>query len=169
MDNPTAGSNECSYCLKTYSGATELDIHIRMVHLGKKYECDEKNCGKKYSCMKVLQNHKIASHGNEVHCCEFCDKKYPSIKSLKYHIIRYHNDSRNEFDCNKCEKKFFSIQGLDYHVKAVHEENVFHCETCGKKFSVFKNKILHEANVHTDRLKNLTAVFVINSSSLNII
>ena len=51
----------CEQCGISFSIVNKLNIHIRLVHEGKKYTCDF--CEREYTCPKSLKDHKVKNHG----------------------------------------------------------------------------------------------------------
>ena len=51
----------CEQCGKSFKIVNKLNIHIRLVHEGKKHSCEF--CGREYNCPKSLKEHKFKMHG----------------------------------------------------------------------------------------------------------
>lgn len=51
----------CEQCGMSFKIANKLNIHIRLVHEGKKHSCEF--CGREYNCPKSLKEHKFKMHG----------------------------------------------------------------------------------------------------------
>ena len=122
---------KCNYCEnKVYSNERCLKNHIKIIH--EIHACDE--CGKKFTAVESLRNHKIMMHIDEkLGQCDMCDKSFNDAYRLKYHKLQIH-DGRT-FDCTLCENSFRYKYLLQEHIKAIHEGVKFKCLTCCKEFN----------------------------------
>ena len=136
---------KCNYCEnKVYSNERLLKNHIKIIH--EIHACDE--CGKTFTAVESLRNHKIMMHIDEkLGQCDMCDKSFNDAYRLKYHKLQIH-DGRT-FDCTLCENSFRHKYLLQEHIKAIHEGIKFKCLTCSKEFNRKQTLQSHVRYVHT--------------------
>ena len=136
---------KCNYCEnKAYSNERRLKNHIKIIH--EIHACDE--CGKRFTAVESLRNHKIMMHIEEkLGQCDMCDKSFNDAYRLKYHKLQIHEG--RTFDCTLCENSFRHKYLLQEHIKAIHEGVKFKCLTCCKEFNRKQTLKSHVRYVHT--------------------
>ena len=144
---------KCDHCEKTFTGNFKLNIHIKIMHNGRPFECDI--CHKKFKTKHAIDYHtkiKSCSGKNETShnkegriACTYCEKKMTK-SNMKEHIAVVHQGIR--FHCDVCDQVFRSKGALCNHKKAKHPTNdtkIHKCEKCEYKtytFALYKRHIL---------------------------
>ena len=80
--------------------------HIALVHesSGKEFFCE--TCGNSYKSKTNLRLHIKSIHeGKKDHKCDACNKSYIDISSLKKHVRIFH-EGRKDYICSECGKAF---------------------------------------------------------------
>ncbi|CAG9323740.1 unnamed protein product [Blepharisma stoltei] len=77
----------CSYpgCDHRYSTKFNLNRHVKVCHVGVRFECDE--CDRKLSSAQNLQDHMYVHTGEKPYACKArgCKKRYRQISQLSVH------------------------------------------------------------------------------------
>ena len=126
-------------------------MHIRNIHSGKEFKCEE--CDEVFKNQKNLSRHKM-KHDNVTpfKTCELCGKGFQSLERLKAHI-KYHSKAPLEkvFSCSECAFTTVYENSLSKHMKTVHcEEKPFECSLCHKTFKLEYLMKRHFKLIHTN-------------------
>ena len=86
IENP----KNCDCCGKSFTRASSLKRHVKIVHEGiKDHECN--HCGKSFSQARYLKTHVKSIHeGVKEHVCNDCGKSFSLAHHLKTHIKAIH-------------------------------------------------------------------------------
>lgn len=107
----------CELCEKTYSNASNLSNHKRLVHKGiLSFVC--KFCGEAFPSRQTRDTHSRIHSGDAPFHCDYCTKSFRSKQTLQRHI-EMHLDIR-KYACHLCSKKFRKGSHLTYHI-STHE------------------------------------------------
>lgn len=107
----------CELCDKTYSNASNLSKHKRLVHKGiLSFVCQF--CGEAFPSRQTRDTHSRIHTGESPFHCDYCSKSFRSKQTLQRHI-EMHLDIR-KYACLFCPKKFRKGSHLMYHV-STHE------------------------------------------------
>lgn len=162
---------KCSYCAKYYTRKFRLQKHIELIHklssatlkcedeteiysndssdetrkTTKKFQCDEKECGKIFPRKIDLKKHRVGVHDLREYLCPICGKNFQKLAGLKSHE-KIHSAIK-EYTCGQCGMAFAQPCNLKTHVKLHHEGHRFYCTKCGKAFltnvAMKRHELLH--------------------------
>jgi DNA-directed RNA polymerase subunit RPC12/RpoP len=124
IDKPktkSAKQHECSYCHKTFTQSTHLEVHVRS-HIGfKPFVCAF--CGKRFTQGGNLRTHERLHTGEKPYRCGTCGRQFSRKGNLAAHHLT-HGDLR-PFECklDGCNKAFTQLGNLKAH------QNRFHLNT----------------------------------------
>lgn len=129
-------SHTCRYCRRPFGQASNLNKHVRVVHLQlKPFSCKE--CYKPFSQRSVADNHYRSVHlGEKPFDCPRCQKGFSDKSNLKKHIKLVHLKEKKH-TCTHCSKRFGERRSLNDHVSSVHLKQKPHtCPVhgCAAKF-----------------------------------
>ena len=115
--------NPCNQCEKTFSQSGHLLHHIRTVHEGIKFPCNQTK-----SYIKSV-------HKKIRYPCNQYDYKGYNINSVNRYIQSEHEGIK--YPCNQCEYQATRQSSLKSHITAVHEQIRDHqCSHCEKSSSI---------------------------------
>lgn len=107
----------CELCEKTYSNASNLSKHKKLVHQGiLSFVCQF--CGEAFPSRQTRDTHSRIHSGDAPFHCDYCTKNFRSKQTLQRHI-EMHLDIR-KYACHFCPKKFRKGSHLIYHI-STHE------------------------------------------------
>ena len=124
-------------------------MHISIMHLEKRLECDE--CKKLVSTIGRLNRHKKDVHVLKSFKCDQCKYRSKTNSNLKKHINEVHKviSHRNVlYKCDLCDYQGRSSSHLKIHKESIHEnkKNWF-CKACPystySKYSFCKHMRIH--------------------------
>ncbi|XP_065371096.1 zinc finger protein 91-like [Calliphora vicina] len=122
----------CTYCGKSYSLKSSLEIHI-LSHTGERpHPCEI--CNKTFKRLMDLQLHRLTHSDEKPHTCTECGKGFKRVDKLKFHM-RVHSELR-PYKCNECEKSFKYSSVLKTHMHTHTGETPFVCRTCGEAYAL---------------------------------
>ena len=111
-------------------------------------------CGRKFSVLSVLLNHKRNEHNVTTHVlrqfpCHECDKTFGSKDTRESHINTVH--LKLSFDCVECGKSFARKIKLQQHKLKVHskEDIKEQCDVCQEWFCNKETVDNHKRKAHT--------------------
>ena len=91
-DHAQLNPKQCSLC-DMYLSESAFDVHVALVHEGKKwtelYKCSFKNCKVKFVTKSALREHFYSAHGwtdcgwKKLHLCRICDRTFELEHLLK--------------------------------------------------------------------------------------
>lgn len=129
-EHTVKGRINCGLCEKSYSTKYLWRNHFKGAHLGEKFECSVKDCGRKFSQKRYRDEH-VKSHsagkGSVCYVCEICDITCDSLENLKKHKLNHSSSKR--FICRICK----------IHGYTRTNDRLLHEEECGPKFNVMVN------------------------------
>ena len=183
-----SSNNTCSKCNATFSSASNLKRHFKIVHKNKhRFECVECDfqCFHQYQLnkhMEIIHEKRkpfkcdlcsyessfkgdLKRHVNSVHNnlkpvhCEHCDFRCSQKSVLKNHIDVVHKKLK-PFSCTYCGHKSAQKAHLSFHINTVHKNvKPFNCSHCDNRFSSKYN-----LNVH---LTSVRRKLIINANRIN--
>ena len=138
----------CNICQKSFPWLSDLDRHMRSVHMREKgFFCDI--CHISFS-----QNSKLSRHVKSVHegekpfFCDICHNSFSRKSNLSQHLKSVH-EGEKPFTCDICHSSFSQKSDLSRHLKSVHEgEKPFSCDICHSSFSAKSKLSQHVRAVH---------------------
>jgi len=127
-------------CTTTFFNKHGKNLHIKHVHQGIKYKCDQ--CDKE---VVNLRMHKRIVHEKvRKHVCPECGKTFQMTAHLRLHIARVHLKLREK--CPECGKQ---VQDLYAHNLYVHKkERNFPCDQCDARLYTSFALKSHIESVH---------------------
>ena len=146
----------CSYCSKSFSQKSALDLHLDKEHPEKSgrpmtFICKVLGCEDSFSNQKNLERHTRMRHEKKkkkpkvAKQCPICAG---SFKHMNQHIYRVHEEFQ-PLSCPQCGKKLKDKKTLKIHVQTIHmnARETVPCNICGK---VVSKKVLprHIKMVH---------------------
>lgn len=148
--SPRPLSHPCLYCGRYFGQASNLNKHIRVVHLKlKPFSC--KTCSKAFAQRSVAKNHFRSVHlGERPFNCTTCHKQFSDKSNLKKHIKLVHLKEKNH-GCTLCLKRFGERRSLNDHVSSVHLKQKPHsCPVlgCSARFGQKSHLSTHQKSRH---------------------
>ena len=153
----------CPHCNVKYQVKGHLLRHIKNFH----EESDAKaeplactQCGRKYTRMKQLQDHRRVhskAYLEAKSICNICGKEFRCTASLKSHVDIIHNGLRN-YPCDICGKLFTRYNTLKAHRKIHDDIKPFECINCNSAYREKRNLVNHIKKKHPQtEMKSLRA------------
>lgn len=107
----------CTHCSKSLKSKEGLNMHLaKQHHIGVKYQCNERNCSKRFYYESELKRHWRHRHSEgRPFPCPQCSKRFKSASNLKQHL-RLHTREK-PCKCSKCGKPFRHVGDRDAHEK----------------------------------------------------
>ncbi|XP_063987881.1 zinc finger protein 718-like isoform X4 [Diachasmimorpha longicaudata] len=140
---------QCNICMKSFSAASALNRHKRLVHSNERnFRCE--TCEKKFSCKVYLEEHRRTHMEYRPYNCQECDKSFKQKSALHSHR-RCHNKN-NPYECKICFKTFPRTQDLKNHNLTHTREKPHACNICGKTFRT-KGCVSRHSRTHCDEKK----------------
>ena len=139
----------CEHCDYKATQKISLLRHLE-VHAGKKFACEEADCGKSYRWETDLRRHQVSAHSNLTFPCPEpdCDYVGRSGRNLATHQRSKHSGDRPDLVCQICGEKFCSSSYLEVHVKSKHLGVREPCSECGENFATKANLQRHLKEKH---------------------
>ncbi|CAL8121604.1 unnamed protein product [Orchesella dallaii] len=147
--------HHCSTCGKGYSSVRRLKIHMRMVHIDRRFKCSE--CDKAFKLKAQLRYHVTAVHSlARAHTCVHCGRSFSLRKCLQNHLIKDHQietSAEKKHPCPTCKESFVRKVFLESHIlkcdPVAAAAIMPTCEICGRPIMGGHNKALMDKHVIT--------------------
>lgn len=120
-------AHTCETCAKTFQYLSRLVRHWA-THSGD--ACGE--CGRAFSQLWHLAQHRNAQAGQKLHTCGQCGRAFTRLSTLHRHQ-RVHSGEK-PFGCQWCGKPFSYSTLLAQYQRIHTRERPFRCSKCGKSF-----------------------------------
>ncbi|KAM3955255.1 uncharacterized protein ACR2FA_010860 [Aphomia sociella] len=133
---------KCNLCYKGFVDLRAYDNH-KEKHDERRgpHECDV--CRLRYSSVRQLRSHAIASHGRR-YACARCPHRAHTANQAREHE-KWHNGYT--YECQLCSQKFRKPTSYLTHMRKRHPtEHV--CETCGASFVGRHGLLMHKSKTH---------------------
>ena len=114
------------------------------------YRCDQ--CGKCFSRLALLKNHKVRHSDLRRYRCFACTKGFHTRSDLKTHQLTSAHMNSKPHVCEICQKGFHRKPHLKFHMKSHTGEKPYLCEHCGKGF-LLQCYLKRHVTVHTGEKK----------------
>ncbi|XP_049428194.1 oocyte zinc finger protein XlCOF6-like isoform X2 [Epinephelus fuscoguttatus] len=135
----------CHLCWTQFSEKQLLEEHLKQFHQSNKpFSCTQ--CGKKFTHIHKLKEHKAVHEGLKPHQCSLCDRGFLSSKGLENHM-RDHTGEK-PFPCTVCGRRFKQESTLRAHYVTHSGERPHLCSICGKRYARTEELKVH-LRVHT--------------------
>ena len=134
FDEPLVLPNTCSSCGRNFSSRSNLNSHIRAVHLGLRVPC--RLCLRQFKSRGLAEEHEAAFHRGKRFLCSECDRTFVSRSGRDSHLLYKHNGEPQS--CAECDYKGRNAGQIRNHVRVEHlQVSAADCPTC---FKTFKSK-----------------------------
>ena len=135
----------CTKCSKTNGGKSDLNYHMKKIHLGINPQlipptCTQ--CQKCFSTKALLKAHTRLHTGENIFICPHCGKAFAIKSRLDKHL--YIHSEEKTFACHLCIQSFKQKSVLDTHMKVHDDEKPHLCNECGKSFRYKGNLTQHQ-------------------------
>ena len=154
MDNQIERSDyKCDLCSYDFTSQSNLEQHIRNVHLNIKIPEGEKSfackfCLKSFSRKNHLKDHYRTHTGEKPYNCTVCSKSFAHISNRDQHF-RIHTGEK-PFECKLCSMSFGRMNTLKNHVRIHTGEKPYDCPVCSKSFARREPLNKHITRNHAD-------------------
>jgi uncharacterized Zn-finger protein len=104
---------KCCECDKSFSTSHGLEVHVRRTHTSdlRSYSCDL--CGKTFSHVLSLTQHRHTHMHEKCFQCKICGKTFKRSSTLSTHLL-IHSDTR-PYSCSHCGKRFHQKSDMKKH------------------------------------------------------
>lgn len=124
-------THACTECGKTFSKAENVQLHIRIVHIGDRYRYVCEECGKACATKGALKEHQVTHSDERPFKCTDCPKCFKDLPALKRHT-ETHNTAT--FECVQCGQRLNTRQTLKIHMLVHSDEKRYKCQHCGNAY-----------------------------------
>lgn len=109
---------QCKICGSWHTNKTNLQSHVRLVHLEKMYPCP--HCGKEIKSKTNLRYHiKLKHENNKRFKCPDCGEAYQKNYQLIEHISAKHTGEKL-YQCEYCGESFYRSWKRNDHIRKIH-------------------------------------------------
>jgi len=140
----------CDLCSAQFSSRNDFNVHMKGVHGGHKYRCDQ--CEFSSAWRETLKNHISSKHSREgLYKCDICNAGFPRRNTLATHMqIHDDREKQRQYECSYvgCQSTFTAPSQLKKHVAKVHEGVRWPCDRCDFIGSYKDDLKLHIKAVH---------------------
>ena len=131
----------CHKCAKGFAKGTQLNKHMKQLHLPKPFECSQ--CDKQFAYASELDEHITRAHDKQKRFeCGECGRGFYCDANLKAHLRRHTGEK--PFACEHCAKAFTRKGDLKKHLRTHTGEKPFQCAKCNKAFSQNSSRNQHQ-------------------------
>ena len=124
-----------------------LDKHMRMVHHGHSYKCDQ--CDATFIDKRAMRNHKGYKHEGIRWPCNICSYKATTKRHLDVHVDKVHL-GLNKIKCKQCDFKTNGYGKLDSHMMKFHNAEMFKCNFCELQSTAKAIIVRHIDAIHNE-------------------
>ncbi|XP_031638545.1 transcription factor E4F1-like isoform X2 [Contarinia nasturtii] len=104
----------CPECQMAYAEKTDLEQHLTVHKIERRYICDI--CGAGLKRKEHLERHKLGHSPERPHICSVCKKGFKRKEHLNLHFV-IHSGDKTEI-CGECGKGFYRKDHLRKHTKS---------------------------------------------------
>ena len=157
--------NSCPMCKKNFFDRPGLNRHIRTIHEKIKIaKCD--HCSQAFNTEWSKKRHIKSVHEGKIYDCNECEKEFSYPASLFKHKKKHHNNSakdnqekrvhdtivvdrKKSYNCKLCDYHCEFSNEMKNHISSVHEGNMmFMCYICKIGFDCNDNLKNHLLSIH---------------------
>ena len=139
-------------CAQHFPSRYELAIHIARHHLKmKRFKC--RDCGKKFSDLEAVQQHRRSVHPETIWLCdkEDCEIEFRGPAQLVRHQAQYH-DMEKKYYCFTCRDFFKTLEEIRTHQETQHPDHTFICHYAECSYACNRKSALHK-HINNKHLK----------------
>ena len=136
----------CSDCNQIFYVPSTYQLHLYEHQKDKKFTCE--TCGKKFSFLGQLDQHKIVHQSIKTHKCmaKDCNRWFMCKADLKVHTDTH---DKQEYTCEHCDSfKTYLKKSWKEHMKGHDDILPYACSICKKRFLYRQQVSRHKAKDH---------------------
>ncbi|XP_077576432.1 pogo transposable element with ZNF domain isoform X2 [Stigmatopora nigra] len=139
----------CAFCFRHFSGAAQLQGHLRRVHGAAPSSCTCRICEWAFDSESAFLAHMKSNHkpGEMPYVCQVCSYRSSFYSDVLRHFASRHKDSRYLL-CVFCLKVSRNASGYQKHVLRHKAGGGFHCNRCRLQFAFPADKKRHKLERH---------------------
>lgn len=93
----------------------------------------------------------LVRHGEEPYTCKICGKRFSKVRALKEHSVASHSGG-TPYSCRQCPARFSTLTDLTVHIRKHSGNTDAHaCPVCPRRFATSKQLREHSATHEFDR------------------